>query len=57
MYTLEQLNAAIARAAQAVLDALAGGLMDEPQEVLVCGTQAVLTRELVPQPWNPAWDM
>lgn len=55
--SIEELKVAVRRAAQAVLDALAAGLMDQDQDTLVAGTEAVLLAELVPTPWNRAWDM
>ena len=51
----ESLAARLAPAAQALLDALGDGLMDEPQPSLVAGTVAVLARELLAVPWVAAW--
>lgn len=54
---IEELKMKIRRAAQVVLDALAAGLMDEEQDILMAGTEAVLIAALVPEMWNRAWDM
>jgi hypothetical protein len=55
--SIEELKLKIRRAAKVVLDALAAGLMDQEQDMLLAGTEAVLLAELLPEPWNRAWDM
>lgn len=58
----EHIRARVKIAVQAIQAALAGpvageGLLDQEQDVLDAGMEAVLLAELVPEPWNTAWDM
>ncbi|QJW94196.1 hypothetical protein [Frigoriglobus tundricola] len=55
-FVAEYVKARIGRLNQA-LQAKLADLLDEDQPALEQGLNALLLAELVPEPWNPAWDM